>query len=84
MVLIRRDDNDLCTILDRYVTSSLEMTEKLEEIKREYEDLNYQAFFQDEATKSMLIVYKEGSPDFTVFMAYYKRVPARKNTFYYK
>lgn len=81
-VLIRRDESNLCTILDRSLTMQ-ELRRALEQIKKELEGLGKKPFYMDEATKVMLLVPEEDD-ELTVFMAYYKVVPANKQTFFYR
>ena len=83
MVLIRREDDNMCYILDRCLTKP-ELVSKLEQFKAEYEGLGYVAFFQDESVRTMLIVFKPGQEGFITFMVYYKPVPSRKNVFFYR
>lgn len=83
MVLIRREEDNICYILDRCLTKP-ELVSKLEQFKAEYESLGYVAFFQDESVKTMLIVFKPGTDTFLTFMCYYKQVPLRKNFFFYR
>lgn len=80
MILIRRDNfSSRCCILERDLARE-DLSTYLEIVKEQFEAEGWQTFWDNEAVKYTLTVFR-GKYESLTFMPYHRKVPIRKNWF---